>query len=247
MNSISAHQNGKIYDMFYANRTLDIDFYTQQAIEKGGPILEIGCGTGRITIPVFEKGMDITGLDLSPAMLKQARIKNPDIEWVEASATNFDLGRQFQTIFMPFRILQLLVTLHDMTAALENVKKHLRDGGYLILDVFHPNLSRLTKDASPRKPACTAFNHPEIDEIIDIEYTQSYDYVQQATHVTFYYSRPDRKILYEDTLQMRCYFPQEIDYILQSFGFDITHKFGDFAESQFNADSTEQIFICRKT
>lgn len=244
MTSVSAHSNGEIYDLFYAERSSDIDFYKKKARMTGDPILEIGCGTGRLTIPIFKEKLQITGLDLSPSMLKRARQKEPSIEWIEDNAITFDLKQKFKAIIVPFRTLQLVTDFHSLQSTLKNVKKHLCDDGYFILDVFNPDNARLSKPMDFRQRD-TVFNHPETGEEITVDYTQNYDPATQITNVVFYYSKSGEKDFFQNTLQLRCYFPQEMDFILHSSGFEIQDKFGDFDESPFKSNSFEQIFICR--
>src|SRR6266404_7491436 len=107
----------------YQQRT-DKGFYLARARETKGPVLELGCGTGRILVPIAQAGVDITGLDGSPAMLDLCRVSLRDAalsnEVVPGDMRNFDLGRKFALITIPFRPFQHLLDPPDQVACLES-------------------------------------------------------------------------------------------------------------------------------
>ncbi|HLF71311.1 MAG TPA: class I SAM-dependent methyltransferase [Dehalococcoidia bacterium] len=137
----------------------DIPFYVELAREasvRGEKVLELGCGTGRVTIPIAEAGVGVAGLDSSPAMLEIARSKAPDASnprWVEADMRDFDLGERFGLIIIPFRSFQHLLTEPDQLACLERVREHLLPGGRFALNIFNPDprlLELAKRDVDPR-------------------------------------------------------------------------------------------------
>ncbi len=96
---------GEIYDAI--NRfTFDVGFYKKWCGHMPGPILELCSGTGRLTIPLKQAGLDIMGLDLSSSMLAMARAKAAaerlDLTFVQDDMRRFDLDKKFSTIFIPF-------------------------------------------------------------------------------------------------------------------------------------------------
>ncbi|MGH9206266.1 MAG: TfuA-like protein, partial [Acidimicrobiales bacterium] len=95
------------YDAIFSRRDRDIDFYVDRATEAAGPVLEVACGTGRLTLPMARKGAEVHALDGSPAMLSLLRAKladEPDLKvWVhEADMRAFDLKMSFGRILVPF-------------------------------------------------------------------------------------------------------------------------------------------------
>lgn len=86
-----------LYDLENPDFEPEGPFYLSIARETGGPVLELGCGTGRYTIPLARAGLAVTGLDRTPAMLDEARAKAGDlpIQWVEADARDYQLGPLF--------------------------------------------------------------------------------------------------------------------------------------------------------
>ena len=90
-----------IYDQENSSFEPDGPFFLKMAQQVDGPVLDLGCGSGRIAIPLAQKGVDITGLDVVPGLLAQAKRKaeNLPIRWVEADGRDFQLGQQFDFIF----------------------------------------------------------------------------------------------------------------------------------------------------
>lgn len=124
------------------------------AQQAQGIALEIGCGTGRILIPIAKSGTKIVGLDSSKSMfsvcLQKLKRESKDVqtkvELMQADAIQFDLYWKFDLIIMPFRAFQHLQTMEDQLTCLSNIYNHLTDKGRFILDLFNPSLSRLVGD-----------------------------------------------------------------------------------------------------
>ncbi|RCK53838.1 methyltransferase type 12 [Thalassospira profundimaris] len=117
-----------------------LPFYRDWALETGGPVLELGCGTGRIAGDIARQGIAVEGLDLSAAMLAQARRNYPDVTWHQADMCDFDLGRSFALVIIPFRGLQEVTTASGQRAALSRAFAHLKPGGRLVFDLIDPDL-----------------------------------------------------------------------------------------------------------
>ena len=122
------------------NSDTGIAFYTALAQETGGPVLEIGCGTGRVSLPIAQLGFDVTGLDIVPGMLELARNKSRGIpvRWVEGDARAFDLGDQFRLIFLTGNAFQAFLTRADQEALLDRVRAHLHDDGLFAFETRNP-------------------------------------------------------------------------------------------------------------
>ena len=143
----------KHYDAAYSTKVdlVDRDFYLDLAGEYGGPVFELGCGTGRITLPFARQGVDVTGLDASRAMLEVLRAKlakepagvRRRVRVVEGDFRTLCLGDQFPLVVIPFRPMQHMYTVEDQLAALTNAGRHLKDGGVLAFDVFNPRFDKL--------------------------------------------------------------------------------------------------------
>lgn len=114
----------------------DIPFYVELAREAGSTVLELACGTGQVTLALAQAGYIVTGLDRSSAMLRVARDKldrtDPEIvrrvHFLQEDMASFELGTEFDAIFIPFRSFQFLLTTEAQRACLDRVSRHLRPG-----------------------------------------------------------------------------------------------------------------------
>src|SRR5829696_9294186 len=117
-----------------------VAFYAALARETGGPVLEIACGTGRVTIPIARQGFAVTGLDVVPGMLERARGKAAGlpVRWIEGDARAFDLDERFRLIFLTGNAFQAFLTNADQEALLGRVRAHLRDEGLFAFETRNP-------------------------------------------------------------------------------------------------------------
>jgi len=156
----STRQTAEVYDRLYPG-TLeaspvegDIAFYKAQARRTGGPVLELGCGTGRVAFPLAAAGFAVTGLDVSPHMLRVARAKAALLApgrrpvFARGDMTRFALRRRFRLALIPFRAFQHLLSWEAQRRCLERVRRHLAPGGRLVVDLFDPRLERLFPGAT---------------------------------------------------------------------------------------------------
>ena len=144
------------------------DFYVGLARDCGGPVLELGCGTGRILIPTAREGIAITGVDLSTHMLHICRQKlsqetrdvQARVELFHGDITDFELDDEFKLVTIPFRPLQHLVTPREQLACLSVAHRRLGRGGRLAVDVFSPNLELLTDESGTERDEGQPFEMP---------------------------------------------------------------------------------------
>ena len=114
------------------------DFIIETVRAKGwqeGPILDIGCGTGNSTFPMFTRGFDVTGLDASRDMLCVAREKLPPVTFIEADFMNFTLDKRFTLVYSVFDSLNNLLDPKDFEQMARTVHGHLEPGGFFLFDV----------------------------------------------------------------------------------------------------------------
>jgi len=147
------HVIAKYYDGAYAAKQdlVDLPFYLELAEQYGGPVLEIACGTGRVTLPVARKGIETCGVDNSQPML-QVLNQNLAVEPLEirqrvsvheGDMRSFRLDKKFPLVMIPFRPMQHMFTVEDQVAALKTAAGHLTDGGILAFDVFYPKFDMI--------------------------------------------------------------------------------------------------------
>ncbi|MFW9867316.1 MAG: class I SAM-dependent DNA methyltransferase [Candidatus Thorarchaeota archaeon] len=241
--------NGQHYDNMIESRKAyeSIPFYVKQAKIYGGPVLELACGTGRITIPIAQEKISIVGLEFSVKMLDQAKINSEKhsikIKWIEGDMTNFNLGTKFPLIIMPAAALNWVLNNKNLESCLSCVKKHLRKNAKFIFNVFNPNLDILHRDPS-FKYQVYEYPNPHGEGVVKVSENSIYDKATQINYLNTYHQIIDKEILKK--LKLRMLFPQELDALLYYNDFIIDNKYGTFDEKPFNSDSKWQIVICHK-
>lgn len=237
------YRDGAFYDAMNEERSGDVDFYVEEALRSGSPVLELACGTGRLAIPMAEAGLDIVGVDLSESMLARARHKSDRVEWIQADCKGLDLDRKFGLVLLAFNSLLLFHTRADFEAVCATVTRHLAPCGLFLLDIFNPNLGMLHRGSQERSIAFE-FQGPRGGGMVTVEECKRYDPQTQINHVHWTFVQAGLTLA-EEHLPMRCYYPQEIDALLHYNGFQILHKYGDFSRKPFEGSDGAQIFVCR--
>jgi SAM-dependent methyltransferase len=153
-NNLEEFADPHTYDLEDNNDT-GIAFYSALAQETGGPVLEIACGTGRVSIPIARLGLAVTGLDIVPGMLDLARSKSAGLptRWVAGDARAFDLGEQFRLIYLTGNAFQAFLTRADQEALLENVRAHLHDEGLFAFETRNPRWTGSRNSRSVHVPS----------------------------------------------------------------------------------------------
>lgn len=234
-----------MYDGLNTSLT-DLQFYKKWLpTDKNATVLELCCGSGRLTIPIA-KEYTICGVDNSPTMLEQAKLKAAKeglkIKFVEADIRSLQLHDQFDFIFIPFNSIHHLYTNKDLFDTLTVVKKHLKDDGLFLLDCYNPNIQYITEG---EKELIEIANYTTSDHRkVVIKQAMKYENQTQINRIEWHYFINDQFHSVQN-LDMRMYFPQELDAYLNWSGFTILHKFGNFEEKEFNDTSEKQIFVCK--
>ena len=253
-----------LYDSFIADyydespvvsgRLQDVAFYRDAAREFGDPILELGCGTGRITMALAEAGKRITGLDLSERMLERAvkkraalnREARERVHLVQGDMTQFDLGETFRLVIIPFRPFQHLLEVREQVDCLDSVRKHLAPGGRLILDVFQTDAERIHDPVHMREMLVTEYKTADRREVRISERVAAFHRAEQRNDVEMIFSirHPDghqERLVFAWTL--RYFFRYEVEHLLGRSGFQVTAEYGNFDRSPIRNDSPEMIFV----
>ncbi|MFP4186410.1 MAG: class I SAM-dependent methyltransferase [Candidatus Natronoplasma sp.] len=243
---IPIYFDGKHYDA-WTKREIDIPFYKKQVKKYGDPVLELGCGTGRITIPIGKEGYDIIGLDLSKKLLERAKEKAEEDDlapkFIQDDMRDFSLEKTFNLIFIPFNSIHHILTLDEMEKVLNNVKKHLKPGGRFVLEFFNPDLDILNRDPKEEHEVIK-YQDPDGKDEIKVTECTDYESAKQLMHLTWYYDIEGKTKEREWTV--RVWFPKEAETILKYNHFEIEYKYGDFDGSRFTNNSAQQILICKK-
>ena len=130
------------HDVECAAYTADLDLWRELAADADGPILDLGCGTGRVALDLATRGHDVTGLDSDPELVEalrlRARERGVHVEAVAGDARSFELGRVFALVISPMQVVQLLGGADGRAGMLEAVRRHLRAGGVFAAALANP-------------------------------------------------------------------------------------------------------------
>ena len=222
-------------------------FCLRHAREARGAILELACGTGLVSLSLAREGFDVTGIDVAAGMLEVAREKATrdglSVEWVEADMRDFALGRKFAMLLLTGNALCHLLDRASLEACLARVREHLAPDGRFVLTVFVPDPRQLLPEC--REPgAFASYDDPDGAGRIEVTHTYRYESDTQIKRVTTHHriaGGPETR----GSLDMRMYFPQELDALLAYNGFEIVDKSGDWDGRPFDADSALQLIHCR--
>jgi SAM-dependent methyltransferase len=230
----------------YLNRS-DTAFYVDAAKESGGPVLEVGCGTGRVLVPTAEAGIEITGVDWSEDMLDVCRRRLSGLpeaararaRVVRADMRDFDLSEAFALITLPFRPFQHLLTVDDQLRCLACLRRHLADRGRLILDLFNPGLHLLSADNLGEEIGDEPeFTMPDGSRVLRTYRTTSRNLFDQVFEVELIYNvtRPDgSEERLVDAFPLRYLFRFELEHLLVRAGFRLERMYGGFDKSPYGS------------
>ncbi|WP_048600780.1 class I SAM-dependent methyltransferase [Rubeoparvulum massiliense] len=231
-------------------------FYLDRARSLGGNTLELACGTGRITIPLAEEGINIWGLDYSSSMLEVLKAKvsklskesQQKIHTIFGDMTDFILPEQFKLIFIPFRSFQSLENDEQALRCLSCVDRHLEDEGQFIINVFKPlkeigewwiNLNEKLDFESTLEGGEKVTRH---------SINKAYDLDKRLLFTEYIYRLYKGNELieeYHDSIRLRYFYGDDIRELIASSGFTIEKEYGWYDGTPIN-EGNEFIFVCRK-
>jgi SAM-dependent methyltransferase len=235
-------------------RKQDVEFYIGEARRYGDPLLELGCGTGRITLAIAEAGYRVVGLDISERMLERAiekrgalrREARERVHLVQGDMTKFDIGEKFRTVVIPFRPFQHLLEVEEHLGCLNCVRKHLAPGGHLILDFSQTDPERMHEPAFQKESLLIEYDLPDGRHIILSERVAAFHRALQRNEVEMIFgvTHPDGK---QERLVMawtlRYFFRYEVEHLLARCGFRVEAVYGNFDRSPLQDNSPEMIFV----
>ena len=250
----------EIYDHVPGHSKLkDVNLYRGLAAQTGGPVLELGCGTGRVLIPIARSGIKATGIDSSEHMLKVCRqniSREPEgvranIKLVHADMRSFDIQGRFRLAFIPFNSFLHLLTVEDQLACLSAVHRRLGRDGRLALDVFNPDVRRLVDESQREEPVTSRpFTLPDGRRVLIKARTVSVDLHRQIleTEVIHYVTEPSgRQERLVSPFTLRYIFRYEAEHLLARAGFEVEALLSDYRGTAYGSSYPGQlIFVARK-
>jgi SAM-dependent methyltransferase len=234
----------------------DITFYRKLAVETGGPILDVGCGTGRVAVALASDGHDVVGVDLSAPMLRLAGARRAAlpadvatrVSFSQADMLSLDLGRVFALIVAPSRVFQFALTTDAQRQVLAALRSHLRPDGRLVLDLFDPRLDFVvpSDDVTPRGGKVV---HPTTGNRVTWEVARRMpDPARQLIVEDWEFAEigPSGAVLRTDTerLTLRWSLRSEMRLLTELAGLEVIAEYGDFAGGP-PAYGGEQVWVLR--
>lgn len=231
-----------VYDELYTSGAAHYGFLdTEGAIAKlaelarGGPVLELAIGTGRLALPLAEGGLEVHGIDASQAMVDKLRDK-PGGDRIPVTMGNFAdvaVDGRYRLIFVAFNTFFALLTQEDQIRCFENAAAHLTDDGVFAIEVFVPDLARF--DRHQRVNA----NIVELDRVmIDLSRHNPIEQTVASQHVML---TKQGITLYP--VNIRYAFPAELDLMARLAGLRLVHRWSGWREQPFDQDSGRHVSV----
>jgi SAM-dependent methyltransferase len=244
----------RFYDPDLDDWDTDIQMYEQFAARCSSPILELGCGTGRVLIPLARQGYRVTGIDASAAMLERARNKIAEedlderVTLVEQEMRKLELGEQFNLAIAALNSFAHLHTTDEQLAALAQIRRHLNPGGLLVLDMFNPDMGRLL-DTRGQVALAKVMAEPGTGQRTMRFDTEEVDLGRQIIHTTYIVDEIDAEGHVQRTLfpfSLRYVFRYELELLLRHAGYEIEAIYGSYDLDEFSGDSEKLIAVARR-
>jgi SAM-dependent methyltransferase len=254
------YADAALYDYEYRRRRADVTFYRGLAKRRigakvhAGRILELGAGTGRVTVPLARDGHVVVAVDQSPAMLaglraRIAKLPGPVAARItprEGELTTFSAGGKFGLAIAAFNVLEHLYTRGELDACLRRIAAHLAPGGAFAFDVQLPDMEWLMRDPSKRW-AKTRFTDPSTERAMFYSTNHDYEPISQIASIRLYYEPVDGKGPTKIVkLTQRKYFPAELEALVAHAGFLVVERYGDFFGSPLVGHAESQVLVVER-
>jgi SAM-dependent methyltransferase len=252
-NSDSAWPEGWafLYDAMDVDRSLHRQFYTGLITPATHRMLDLGCGTGSITLAMAERmapGSHVTGVDLSPAMIEIARKLAPQHDWLVGDICDPPVLGPFDLVVICFHTLQVLLDEADLARCFQAVAQCLAPDGRFAFDIYQPNPDWLAQiDSGPH--LARQFTGSDGVAYDVMEHGASYD---AGTAVlsglwTLHDRASGQQLPLEPIVQrVKQYFPQDIARHLAAAGLIVSERYGELDKAAFTATSKRQVYVCKK-
>jgi|FLYN01.1.fsa_nt_gi SAM-dependent methyltransferase len=244
----------RFYDAENADKTDDLAFYSELAAEYGDPILDVGCGTGRVMLHLAQEGYRVHGIDNEDAMLERAKRKLDALPHARDKLTfylgdvlTYDLDGQFKLVLVPYNGLMHFHSQETQLALLRRLRQWTADDGLLALDLPNAGETFATQDSEALTLERT-FIEPESGHLVMQQAVSVLDRVEQLMRVTWIYDEITGDGAIKRTVApilFRYYFYPELLLLLQHSGFEVQAVYGDVDGSPF-ADGCPRMIVLAK-
>lgn len=230
-----------------------LPFYQDLAREVGGPVLDLACGTGFLTIPLAALGLAATGVDLAPEMLDHARSKAGalPIRWIRADCRTLNLGEQFRLVTLTGNAFQEFRTRQDQEGLLGAVRRHLAPEGLFAFETRFPRASALLTPAAlagewSEETLWRRFEDAH-GQTVTVSTAQRHDAIRQTVEYVIYrrWQEEGRAETRTERTTLRLVYPQEMETLLHYNGLAIRDAYGDWDRQPLTGASPRMIYVCR--
>jgi len=242
-----------VYDLQFRPDAPDVAFWLEWCKKIGGPVLELGCGNGRIAIPLARAGLEVVGVDLSEPMLEEARSRlaaeprqaQRRLRFILGDMRSFDPGREVRCAIIPAHTFSVLLTRQDQERMLAAVRKRLAKEGRLAFDLrlFSGEWLRHTHELPPVRRVSD-------DKSVDFMEERYFRFDPASgvltTTNTYTFRRPAGLGRIAEYVKGRVLSEAEVKEVLESAGFVVEALWGDYDRRPFSADSSRMIFVARR-
>lgn len=255
----------EFYDLVHAGLPGEEEFYLNRVGTCGCEVLELGCGTGRVAVPLANLGIDVVGLDLSRPMLDRCEIhwsevrdQSPNsggtLRLVHDDMRIFDLKKQFGRIIMPYRSFMHLLRPEDQAACLERIAAHLEPDGRFLMNMWLPSVAYIY--AFSTAPPDREFTHIETyplegsEQVIEHYHSVRCDVMNQLLieeHRLITLDKQKRELARTELPLQRAWISvREMQNLIAASPLEIEALYGGFDESTVNSESTESVWVLKK-
>ena len=236
-----------LYDLEYTH-DYDLPFWLALARREGGPVVEWGAGTGRLSLPLSEAGFDVTAVEASEAMIEQGHAKGGNVEWVHGDMRSVKLEQRYRLGICAFNSFLCLRSQEDALAFLRNAREHQEPGGLLGIEVsaFSPEeLSDLPGGSSLRHDFTRELSQGTLERFS----VSRYNVATQLLSMHLYYELYDPEGKLENKrmheLTIRVVERGELELMIRLAGFEVEAVYGGFEGELFTAESDHLIALAR--
>lgn len=251
--------DAELYEHEYKRRREDVQFYRDFAVRhvpEGGAILDLCCGSGRITRALLRAGFVVTGVDASAEMLARARLGvsrlpkfcRPSATFVRADMREVQLGRRFDLVMCAFNSAEHLFTDDDVRRGLTTMAEHMTEDGLLVLDVEVPDMTWLARDPDKRWSP-TKFRHPTTRQWLRYTTNHRYDPATKISHIRFFYEPLEPGPIRTTQvvhLAQRKFGTDELRGWLDQAGLQVLRHDADFTDEPVFDGAVQQVVVCRR-
>jgi ubiquinone/menaquinone biosynthesis C-methylase UbiE len=245
----------RFYDAENAGLTEDLVLYSELADENGDPVLDVGCGSGRVMLHLAQQGFTVVGVDHSEVMLARGQRRlaaapdlKPLVTFVKGDVLTVDLPGLFKLIIVPYNTLMHFNTQERQLAALRRFHEWLDDEGLLVLDLPNAGEAFGTQDDGAISLE-RMFTEPETGHLVMQQSYSTLDRITQQLHITWIYDEITSDGTLRRTLApllLRYIFSGEIDLMLAMTGLRRVETYGDYSQESFVEGCPRMIVLAEK-